>query len=74
MANNKETIKQIRDCADCADASYAMLHYVFENEESEMYDSVFNIKRWKGADNVKFGDKIKENITDSNGNILHKEN
>lgn len=26
-------IDKIKDYADCADASYAMLHYVFENDK-----------------------------------------
>ncbi len=29
----KEFISELRDYADIADASYAMLHYVYENEE-----------------------------------------
>lgn len=29
----KELITQIKDYADCADASYAMLHFVFENTQ-----------------------------------------
>ena len=28
--NNKELIGKMLDYANCADASYAMLHYVFE--------------------------------------------
>ncbi|RDU60922.1 diadenosine tetraphosphate hydrolase [Helicobacter didelphidarum] len=30
---NKEMIQKFRDYADCADASYAMLDFVFENKK-----------------------------------------
>ena len=39
---NKEMITRFKDMADIADASYAMLHYVFEN-----IDSVFKSKKWE---------------------------
>lgn len=68
---NKEKMKRIRDYADCADASYAMLDFVdgFINH-SEWYEK----EEIEYGDKQKLGDRIKENITDSNGNILHKEN
>ena len=34
MATNRELIKRFRDMADCANASYAMLHYVYESIDS----------------------------------------
>lgn len=41
MSNsNKEMINKFKDYADCADASYAMLHYVFEN-----IDSIFKSRK-----------------------------
>ncbi|RDU60919.1 diadenosine tetraphosphate hydrolase [Helicobacter didelphidarum] len=30
---NRELIQKFKDYADCADASYAMLHYVYENKK-----------------------------------------
>lgn len=39
MSNsNKEMINKFKDYADCADASYAKLHYVYEN-----IDSILNL-------------------------------
>lgn len=39
MSNtNKEMINRFKDMSDCADASYAELHYVFEN-----VDSIFSL-------------------------------
>ena len=35
---NKEKMKRIRDYADCADASYAMLHYVVESVDSAILE------------------------------------
>lgn len=41
MSNsNKEMINKFKDYADYADASYAMLHYVFEN-----IDSIFKSRK-----------------------------
>ncbi|WP_281271194.1 hypothetical protein [Helicobacter didelphidarum] len=34
MLTNREMIQKFRDYADCADASYAMLHYVFNDIDS----------------------------------------
>lgn len=31
----KELIEQIKDYANCADASYAMLHFVEQNEKND---------------------------------------
>ena len=66
---SKKRINKIKDMADLADASYAMLHYVYEN-----IDSIFESSEWKEADNIMFGDKINDNIKDSNDEnvILHK--
>ena len=50
-------MKRIRDYADCADASYAMLHYVVES-----VDSIFTSRIWKGNDNVKLGDMIQREL------------
>lgn len=55
MTNNKEMMNKIRDYADCADASYAMLHYVFES-----VDFIFPSKVWVDSDGIKFGDKTKK--------------
>lgn len=57
---NKDQINRFKDYADCADASYAILNYVFENEANEVYDNIFNIERWKDADSIIFGDKNKD--------------
>ena len=57
MATNRELIKKFRDMADCADASYAMLDYVFEN-----IDSIFPSKEWKDSDKVRLGNTRKIKI------------
>lgn len=57
MIDNKEIIKRIKDYADCADASYAMLHYIFES-----VDSIFPSKIWKDNDNIKLGDMIQREL------------
>lgn len=62
---NKEMITRFKDMADIADASYAMLHYVFEN-----IDSVFKSKKWEEADNITNRDKTIENDKYLNGNII----
>ena len=56
MGKNRELIKKFKEMADIADASYAMLHYVYEN-----IDSIFPSKKWEEADVIMFGDKTKEN-------------
>ena len=66
---NKESIDKIKDYADCADASYALLHYVFEN-----IDAFFDKDKWFDSDKIILGDKIKteiKNIKD-NEQILYK--
>ena len=62
---NKEMINKFKDYADCADASYAILHYVDENEIFNIRDDEFRAKvptlelqgRWVYADNIKLGYK-----------------
>lgn len=44
---NKELIERMKDMADCADAAYAKLHWVYENE------TFFN--KWGFADNITKG-------------------
>lgn len=61
MGKNRELIKKFRDYADIADASYAMLHWVFENEENEIYDNLLGMNRWHFADNIALSDKTTEN-------------
>lgn len=44
--NPKELIVKIKEYADIADASYAMLHYIEENDEAEdLLDDLFNLVR-----------------------------
>lgn len=67
MNKNRGLIKRFRDMADIADASYAMLHYVDENEkidyrldELKSNNPNENVKppaRWIYADNIKLGYK-----------------
>lgn len=52
IVTNKAMINKLKDMADCADSSYAMLEYVFEN-----IDSIFSSKKWEDSDNIIFGDK-----------------
>lgn len=66
--NPKDFIEQLKDYADIADASYAMLHYVEENEVFDIDDDKFRANntafelqgRWVYADGIKLGYKIKE--------------
>ena len=63
----KDFIEQAKDYADVADASYAMLHYIKENEEIDYFldelksqnpnDKVRPPARWIYADNIKLGYK-----------------
>ncbi|MCV3377790.1 methyltransferase [Campylobacter sp. IFREMER_LSEM_CL2194] len=65
--NPKELISQIKDYANCADASYAMLQYVWENIEQDDYK----------ADKLTFGDKLKQDIVMKNSkreNIVKPKN
>ncbi|STP14466.1 hypothetical protein [Helicobacter fennelliae] len=64
----KDFIEQAKDYADVADASYAMLHYIDNNEEIDPRDDEFRAKipafkppaRWIYADGIKLGYEIKE--------------
>ena len=71
--NPKDFIEQLKDYADIADASYAMLHYIDENEVFDPRDDEFRakipafkpIERWIYADGIKLGYEItKENTQD----------
>lgn len=71
--NPKDFIEQLKDYADVADASYAMLHYIDENEIFDRDDDEFRAKipafelqgRWVYADGIKLGYEItKENTQD----------
>ena len=72
--NPKDFIEQLKDYADVADASYAMLHYIDNNEVFDPRDDEFRAKipafelqgRWIYADGIKLGYEIKkENINKS---------
>lgn len=62
---NKEAIDKFKDYVDCADTSYAMLHYVNENEVFDIRNDDFRAKipvfklqeRWVYVDNIKLGYK-----------------
>lgn len=69
MATNKTMINRFKDMAELADAAYAKLDFVFEN-----VDSIFLSKKWEDSDNITLGDRIKENIVNSKGNALYKQN
>lgn len=73
--NPKDFIEQLKDYADIADASYAMLHYIDENEDIDYFldelksknpnESVKPPARWVYADGIKLGYEItKENTQD----------
>ncbi|EEQ64242.1 triacylglycerol lipase [Helicobacter pullorum MIT 98-5489] len=73
--NPKDFIEQLKDYADVADASYALLHYIDENEEIDYFldelksknpnKSVKPPARWVYADGIKLGYEItKENTQD----------
>ena len=79
----KDFIEQAKDYADIADASYAMLHYVDENEVFDPRDDEFRAKipafkppaRWIYADGIKLGYEItKENTQDDKIQELIKKN
>lgn len=65
MATNKEMIIKFRDMASVADASYAMLHYVFEN-----INSIFESKKWKEADGITLGNKTTKHDKYINSNNI----
>ena len=61
----KELITKIKEYADVADASYAMLHYIEENEVFDIKDDEWKAKyskeppaRWIYADGIKRGYEI----------------
>ncbi|BBB20428.1 hypothetical protein [Helicobacter cinaedi] len=63
----KDFIEQAKDYADVADASYAMLHYIDNNEEIDTFLDTMKANnpnpkvrppaRWIYADNIKLGYK-----------------
>ncbi|MCR6574910.1 methyltransferase [Campylobacter insulaenigrae] len=67
--NPKELISQIKDYADIADASYAMLDLIDENDEKGFFDSAFTPPLWLYADGIKLGYEIEEKFEflDKNG-------
>ena len=73
--SNKDLISKFKDYADIADASYAMLHWVNENEDDGWFDKFKDEPpaRWKFADGITKGDILKANIDDKDGNALRKE-
>ena len=73
--SNKDLISKFKDYADIADASYAMLHWVNENEDDGWFDKFKDEPpaRWKFKDNIKFGDTLQFDIKDKDGNVLRKE-
>ncbi|AJC84465.1 hypothetical protein CPEL_0642 [Campylobacter peloridis LMG 23910] len=58
--NPKELISQIKDYADIADASYAMLDLIDENDEKGFFDSAFTPPLWLYADGIKLGYEIED--------------
>lgn len=81
--NPKDFIEQLKDYADIADASYAMLHYIDENEVFDPRDDEFRAKipafelqgRWVYADGIHLGYEItKENTQDDKIQELIKKN
>ena len=70
--STKDLISKFKDYADIADASYAMLHWVNENEEDGWFDKFKDEPpaRWKFADGIAKGDKI----TEDNQTRLAKKN
>ncbi|EMD0999738.1 hypothetical protein VP612_001837 [Campylobacter coli] len=68
---SRDFIEQLKDYADIADASYALLHYIDENEEIDYFldelksknpnESVKPPARWIYADGIKLGYEIKDN-------------
>lgn len=56
--NPKELISQIKDYADIADASYAMLDLIDENDEKGFFDSAFTPPLWLYVDGIKLGYEI----------------
>ena len=73
--STKDLISKFKDYADIADASYAMLHWINENEEDGWFDKFKDEPpaRWKFKDNIKSGDTLRFDIKDKDGNVLRKE-
>ena len=73
--SNKDLISKFKDYADIADASYAMLHWINENEDDGWFDKFKDEPpaRWKFKDNIKSGDTLQFDIKDKDGNVLRKE-
>ena len=55
MATNKEMINRFKDMADCADAAYAKLHYVYDND-------IFFDKKWNHGDSITIKHKTPSDI------------
>ncbi|EDP3948228.1 methyltransferase [Campylobacter jejuni] len=55
-----DLITKFLDYANCADASYAMLQYVWENIEQDEKNNIYK------ADKLTFGDKLKQDIVMKN--------
>ena len=74
--SNKDLISKFKDYADIADASYAMLHWVNENEDDGWFDKFKERKpaRWKFKDSITKGyeKEINETTTDEYGNEISK--
>ena len=74
--STKDLISKFKDYADIADASYAMLHWVNENEEDGWFDKFKERKpaRWKFKDSINKGHEkeINETTTDEYGNEISK--
>ena len=72
--STKDLISKFKDYADIADASYAMLHWVNENEEDGWFDKFKDEPpaRWKFADGIAKGHEkeINETTTDEYGNEI----
>lgn len=70
--NSRELLTRLKDYADCSDASYAFLHWVYENEEDDWFDKFKDnpSPRWKFSDKISKGDKI----TGDNENKFSKDN
>ena len=60
--SNKDLISKFKDYADIADASYAMLHWINENENDGWFDKFRDEPpaRWKFADYTTRGDTLEE--------------
>lgn len=69
----KDFIEELKDYADIADASYAMLHYIDENEQIDFFldklksenpnEDIKPSARWIYADGIKLGYEV-ETLTE----------